>query len=40
MTLQGINPGSYVPQDRLFVWALVNPARPVLVGDKLSNPTN
>ena len=28
-----INPRSYVPQDQLYVWALVNPAAPTLVGD-------
>jgi serine/threonine-protein kinase HipA len=27
-----ITPGGYVPQDELFVWALVNPAAPTLVG--------
>ena len=28
-----ITPHTYVPQDQLFVWALVNPAQPVLVGE-------
>ena len=28
-----INARSYVPQDQLYVWALVNPAQPVLVGE-------
>ena len=32
MTGPGVTPASYVPQDRLFVWALVNPAQPTLVG--------
>jgi serine/threonine-protein kinase HipA len=32
MTAPDITPGSYVPQDTLFVWALVNPAAPTLVG--------
>ena len=26
-------PSTYVPQDPLYVWALVNPAQPVLVGE-------
>ena len=29
----GVIPRSYVPQDRLFLWALINPARPMLVGE-------
>ncbi|WP_462390623.1 type II toxin-antitoxin system HipA family toxin [Acidovorax sp. Q11] len=29
---QQITPRSYVPQDTLYVWALVNPAQPVLTG--------
>lgn len=32
MSAADIQPGSYVPQDQLYVWALVNPANPVLVG--------
>ena len=28
----GVTPASYVPQDPLYVWALVNPAQPTLVG--------
>lgn len=28
-----VAPHSYVPQDRLYVWALVNPAAPALVGE-------
>lgn len=28
-----ITPHTYVPQDQLYVWALVNPAQPVLVGE-------
>lgn len=32
MTGAGVLPGSYVPQDPLYVWALVNPAQPTLVG--------
>ncbi|MBT9501500.1 MAG: type II toxin-antitoxin system HipA family toxin [Burkholderiaceae bacterium] len=32
-----INPRTYVPQDQLYVWAMVNPAAPTLVGElKLS----
>ena len=33
MTAHGINPHTYVPQDRLYVWALVDPANPTLVGE-------
>ena len=33
MTGAVINPRSYVPQDQLYVWALVNPAQPKLVGE-------
>lgn len=33
MTESGITPGTYVPQDPLYVWALVNPAAPTLVGE-------
>ncbi|WP_294769510.1 type II toxin-antitoxin system HipA family toxin [uncultured Rhodoferax sp.] len=33
-----IQPGSYVPQDSLYVWALVNPAHPVLVGELRLSP--
>ena len=29
---QQITPRSYVPQDTLYVWTLVNPAQPVLTG--------
>ena len=29
----GVNAHSYVPQDPLYVWALVNPAQPTLVGE-------
>nr|WP_319565541.1 type II toxin-antitoxin system HipA family toxin [uncultured Rhodoferax sp.] len=37
MTTKGINPHSYVPQDQLYVWALVDPSNPTLVGElKLS----
>ncbi|OYQ39453.1 phosphatidylinositol kinase [Rhodoferax sp. TH121] len=32
MSVTTIHPGSYQPQDPLYVWALVNPANPVLVG--------
>ena len=28
----GVSPRSYVPQDRLYLWALVNPAQPMMVG--------
>ena len=30
---QGIDPRTYQPQDSLFVWALIDPANPVLVGE-------
>ena len=30
--MSDITPRSYVPQDELYVWALVNPASPVLTG--------
>lgn len=33
MTPPTITPASYVPQDRLYLWALVNPAAPTLVGE-------
>lgn len=33
MTTQGVNPRSYLPQDQLYVWALVDPANPTLVGE-------
>lgn len=33
MTGAAINPRTYVPQDQLYVWALVNPAQPKLVGE-------
>lgn len=32
MKAAGVTPASYVPQEPLYVWALVNPARPELVG--------
>ena len=32
MTAPGVTPASYVPQEPLYVWALVNPAQPALVG--------
>lgn len=28
-----VSPRTYVPQDRLYVWAMVNPAAPTLVGE-------
>jgi serine/threonine-protein kinase HipA len=28
-----VNPASYVPQDQLYLWAMVNPAAPTLVGE-------
>ena len=31
--VSAVAPHSYVPQDRLHAWALVNPAAPVLVGE-------
>ncbi|HEX5786054.1 MAG TPA: type II toxin-antitoxin system HipA family toxin [Burkholderiaceae bacterium] len=33
MTEADISPATYVPQDRLYVWALVNPTSPMLVGE-------
>jgi serine/threonine-protein kinase HipA len=37
MTPNGINPRTYVPQDQLYVWALVDPSNPTLIGEiKLS----
>lgn len=38
MTTHDVQPASYVPQDRLAVWALVNPASPVLVGELRLSP--
>lgn len=29
----GVDPRTYVPQDRQYVWALVDPSNPVLVGE-------
>lgn len=37
MTGHGVTPRTYVPQDQLYVWALVDPSHPTLVGEvKLS----
>jgi serine/threonine-protein kinase HipA len=33
MSSPGVDPCNHVPQDRLYVWALVNPAQPTLVGE-------
>ena len=33
MTAPAITPRTYVPQDRLYVWAMLNPAAPTLVGE-------
>ncbi|MCW2311022.1 type II toxin-antitoxin system HipA family toxin [Rhodoferax antarcticus] len=33
MTAQSVNPQTYVPQGQLYVWALVDPANPTLVGE-------
>ncbi|WP_039048921.1 type II toxin-antitoxin system HipA family toxin [Comamonas thiooxydans] len=30
---QPVSPRTYVPQDQLYVWAMVNPAAPTLVGE-------
>ncbi|WCM94430.1 type II toxin-antitoxin system HipA family toxin [Acidovorax sp. NCPPB 2350] len=38
MTDTGVNPRTYVPQDRLHVWALVDPLRPTLVGELRLSP--
>ena len=38
MTANGVSPRSYVPQDQLYVWALVDPSNPTLIGElKLSH---
>ncbi|MDO9196552.1 type II toxin-antitoxin system HipA family toxin [Rhodoferax sp.] len=37
MTANGVSPRTYVPQDQLYVWVLVDPSNPTLVGEvKLS----
>ena len=37
MNANSVNPRTYVPQDQLYVWALVDPSNPTLVGEvKLS----
>ncbi|MCX2864360.1 type II toxin-antitoxin system HipA family toxin [Paucibacter sp. PLA-PC-4] len=33
MTIPAVTPQTYIPQDRLYVWMLVNPAAPTLVGE-------
>ena len=33
MTAHGVDPRTYVPQDQLYVWALVDPDNPTLVGE-------
>ena len=33
MTEPAITPRAYIPQDQLYVWALLNPAAPTLVGE-------
>ena len=33
MTAPAITPRTYAPQDRLYVWAMLNPAAPTLVGE-------
>ena len=33
MNAQGVDPRTYVPQDKLYVWALVDPSNPTLVGE-------
>lgn len=38
MTLQGVTPRAYEPQDTLYVWTLVNPAAPVLTGSVALSP--
>ena len=38
MTAPDITPSTYVPQDVLHVWALVNPAAPTLVGELRLSP--
>ncbi len=32
-TANAVSPRTYVPQDQLYVWAMVNPAAPTLVGE-------
>ncbi|OYT91806.1 MAG: phosphatidylinositol kinase [Burkholderiales bacterium PBB3] len=34
----GVDPRTYQPQDQLYVWALVDPAKPVLVGEVSLSP--
>jgi serine/threonine-protein kinase HipA len=38
MNAQGVNPRTYVPQDKLYVWALVDPSNPTLVGEVALSP--
>lgn len=33
LPINAVSPRSYVPQDQLYVWAMVNPAAPTLVGE-------
>jgi serine/threonine-protein kinase HipA len=33
MSTMGVDPRSYVPQDKLYVWALVAPNQPTLIGE-------
>jgi serine/threonine-protein kinase HipA len=33
MNPNGVDPRTYVPQDKLYVWALVDPSNPTLVGE-------
>lgn len=33
MPTSGVDPRTYTPQDQLYVWALVDPSNPVLVGE-------
>ena len=35
---RAVEPRTYVPQDTLYVWALVNPAAPMLVGEVALSP--
>ncbi|BDB70268.1 phosphatidylinositol kinase [Comamonas thiooxydans] len=33
LPINAVSPRTYVPQDQLYVWAMVNPAAPTLVGE-------
>ena len=33
LPINAVSPRTYAPQDQLYVWAMVNPAAPTLVGE-------